>query len=304
MKKDRFMEYQDRFIKLRGNINLIADYLRKTENSCIFGCIEKIINYFAFSSSCCYKVLLSMFSQYCHKEQKRPEIRGLGLLFDESMWCFKKNINDITELIEEISHEDKKDINIEGLKAIIIELQDFLKCVVESEKSFGNIPTSRINIDEWGKVDPAILRGEYLPDDLTIGKFLVMSDTDIHTINISQDILEDLDQQGRFEWNECYYAEFFTINFDKIDSLMCLDYILYNIFSKITFSSGIASGIVGCLNMDSVIISNYLDYCKDIEKSHYSKWNNDSHELFACQEKDLRMWIKILDSTEELFRVN
>ena len=51
-------------------------------------------------------------------------------------------------------------------------------------------------------------------------------------------------------------------------------------------------------------ISNYLDYCKDIEKSHYSKWNNDSHELFACQEKDLRMWIKILDSTEELFRVN
>ena len=83
-----------------------------------------------------------------------------------------------------------------------------------------------------------------------------------------------------------------------------MDYILYNIFSKITFSSGIASGIVGCLNMDSVIISNYLDYCKDIEKSHYSKWNNDSHELFACQEKDLRMWIKILDSTEELFRVN
>ena len=51
-----------------------------------------------------------MFAKYCHKVQERPEIKGLGLLYDESMWYFKENINDITELIEEMSHEDKIDI--------------------------------------------------------------------------------------------------------------------------------------------------------------------------------------------------
>lgn len=302
MEKNRFIEYQDRFFELRRTNHLIEDYQIKTENSNVLGCLEKIMYYFAFACSCCNKVLLSMFAKYCHKVQERPEIKGLGLLYDESMWYFKENINDITELIEEMSHEDKIDIDLENLKAKIYELQYFLDYVVKSENTFRNIPTSQIRVDRWGKVDPAILRGEYLPDDLTSGKFLVMSDTDIHTLSISRDILNDLEQQGRFEWNECYYADFFIKNFEKVDSLMWLDYIIYYIFSKITFFSGIASGIKDCLNMDSVIISSYLCYCTDVEKSHYSKWNNDSHELFTCQEKDLRLWIKILDSTEELFR--